>query len=286
MSEIFEIETLILELLLIVSIVAVVVRRLRIPYTVGLVLAGLALSLRPPIQLELTPELILAILLPPLLFEAAFHLNIDHLRRNVGTILLLAIPGVILTMLITGGILSFGAGLPLTAALVFGALIAATDPVSVVGIFRRIGAPKRLEVLLEGESLFNDGTAIVLFGIALGALGTGEFDIVQGAIDFIIVGGGGVLVGLILGVLAIPLLARIDDHLVETTLTTLLAFGSYLVAEQLQVSGVHLSGVLAVVTAGLIAGNVGRREMSPTTRIAVLNFWEYVAFLANSVFFL
>ena len=281
MTDIFEIETLILELLLIVSIVAVVVRRFRIPYTVGLVLAGLALSLRPPIQLELTPELILAILLPPLLFEAAFHLNIDHLRRNVGTILLLAIPGVILTMLITGGILSFGAGLPLTAALVFGALIAATDPVSVVGIFRRIGAPKRLEVLLEGESLFNDGTAIVLFGIALGALGTGEFDIVQGAIDFVIVGGGGVLVGLILGVIAIPLLARIDDHLVETTLTTLLAFGSYLVAEQL-----HVSGVLAVVTAGLIAGNVGRREMSPTTRIAVLNFWEYVAFLANSVIFL
>ena len=281
MTDIFEIETLILELLLIVSIVAVVVRRFRIPYTVGLVLAGLALSLRPPIQLELTPELILAILLPPLLFEAAFHLNIDHLRRNVGTILLLAIPGVILTMLITSGILHFGAGLPLTAALVFGALIAATDPVSVVGIFRRIGAPKRLEVLLEGESLFNDGTAIVLFGIALGALGTGQPDLVQGAIDFVIVGGGGVLVGLILGVLAIPLLARIDDHLVETTLTTVLAFGSYLVAEQL-----HVSGVLAVVTAGLIAGNVGRREMSPTTRIAVLNFWEYVAFLANSVIFL
>jgi len=281
MTDIFEIETLILELLLIVSIVAVVVRRFRIPYTVGLVLAGLALSLRPPIELELTPELILAILLPPLLFEAAFHLNFDHLRRNVGTILLLAIPGVILTMLITGGIVSFGGGLPLGAALVFGALIAATDPVSVVGIFRRIGAPKRMEVLLEGESLFNDGTAIVLFGIALAAMGTGQLDVVQGAIDFVIVGGGGVLVGLVLGVIAIPLLARIDDHLVETTLTTVLAFGSYLVAEEL-----HVSGVLAVVTAGLIAGNVGRREMSPTTRIAVLNFWEYVAFLANSVIFL
>ena len=256
MTDIFEIEILILELLLIVSVVAVVVRRFRIPYTVGLVLAGLALSLRPPIELELTPELILAILLPPLLFEAAFHLNIDHLRRNVGTILLLAIPGVLLTMLITGAIVSFGAGLPITAALVFGALIAATDPVSVVGIFRRIGAPKRLEVLLEGESLFNDGTAIVLFGIAITALETGQFDVVQGAgdlfpvlvqgaIDFITVGGGGVLVGLVLGVIAIPLLARIDDHLVETTLTTVLAFGSYLVAEQL-----HVSGVLAVVTAG------------------------------------
>ena len=281
MTDIFEIETLILELLLIVSIVAVVVRRFRIPYTVGLVLAGLALSFRPPIELELTPELILAILLPPLLFEAAFHLNFDHLRRNVGTILLLAIPGVIVTMLITGGIVSFGGGLPLGAALVFGALIAATDPVSVVGIFRRIGAPKRMEVLLEGESLFNDGTAIVLFGIALAAMGTGQLDVVQGAIDFVIVGGGGVLVGLVLGVIAIPLLARIDDHLVETTLTTVLAFGSYLVAEQLAVSG-----VLAVVTAGLIAGNVGRRQMSPTTRIAVLNFWEYVAFLANSVIFL
>jgi CPA1 family monovalent cation:H+ antiporter len=281
MTDIFEIEVLILELLLIVSIVAVVVRRFRIPYTVGLVLAGLALSFRPPLKIELTPELILAILLPPLVFEAAFHLNIDKLRRNVGTILLLAIPGVILTMLITGGIVSYGAGLPLGAALVFGALIAATDPVSVVAIFRRIGAPKRLEVMLEGESLFNDGTAIVLFGIALGALGTGQFSLVQGTIDFVIIAGGGILVGLVLGVIAIPLLARIDDHLVETTLTTVLAFGSYLVAEQL-----HVSGVLAVVIAGLIAGNIGRREMSPTTRIAVLNFWEYVAFLANSVIFL
>jgi len=286
MTDIFEFETLILGLLLIVSIVAVAVRWLRIPYTVGLVLAGLVLSFRPPIELELTPELILAILMPPLLFEAAFHLNIDHLRRNVGTIALLAIPGVIFTMVITGGIVHFGAGLPQGAALVFGALIAATDPVSVVAIFRRIGAPKRLEVLLEGESLFNDGTAIVLFGIALTALGTGQPDVVQGAINFVIVGGGGVLVGLVLGVLAIPLLARIDDHLVETTLTTVLAFGSYIVAEQLNVGGVHLSGVLAVVTAGLIAGNIGRREMSPTTRIAVLNFWEYVAFLANSVIFL
>jgi CPA1 family monovalent cation:H+ antiporter len=165
--------------------------------------------------------------------------------------------------------------------LVFGALIAATDPVSVVAIFRRIGAPKRLEVMLEGESLFNDGTAIVLFGIALGALGTGDFSVVQGTIDFVIIAGGGILVGLVLGVIAIPLLARIDDHLVETTLTTVLAFGSYIVAEQL-----HVSGVLAVVIAGLIAGNIGRREMSPTTRIAVLNFWEYVAFLANSVIFL
>ncbi|MCZ6529061.1 MAG: Na+/H+ antiporter [Chloroflexi bacterium] len=281
MTDIFEIETLILGLLLIVSIVAVIVRRFRIPYTVGLVLAGLALSFRPPIEIELTPELILAILLPPLVFEAAFHLNIDKLRRNVGTILLLAIPGVILTMLITGGIVSYGAGLPLGAALIFGALISATDPVSVVGIFRRIGAPKRLEVMLEGESLFNDGTAIVLFGIALGALGTGQFSVVQGAIDFLIIAGGGILVGLLLGVIAIPLLARIDDHLVETTLTTVLAFGSYLVAEEL-----HVSGVLAVVIAGLIAGNIGRREMSPTTRIAVLNFWEYVAFLANSVIFL
>ncbi len=281
MTDIFEIETLILELLLIVSIVAVVVRRFRIPYTVGLVLAGLALSFRPPIQIELTPELILAILLPPLVFEAAFHLNIDKLRRNTGTILLLAIPGVILTTLITGGIVSFGAGIPLSAALVFGALIAATDPVSVVAIFRRIGAPKRLEVMLEGESLFNDGTAIVLFGIALGALGTGDFSVVQGTIDFVIIAGGGIVVGLVLGAIAIPLLARIDDHLVETTLTTLIAFGSYLVAEQL-----HVSGVLAVVIAGLIAGNIGRKEMSPTTRIAVLNFWEYVAFLANSVIFL
>jgi CPA1 family monovalent cation:H+ antiporter len=281
MSELVQFETLILELLLIVSLVAIAVRRFRIPYTVALVLAGLLLSLRASIELSLTPELILTILLPPLVFEAAFHLNLDKLQRNLTTIAVLAVPGVVITMLVVGGILNLGAGLPLGAALVFGSLIAATDPVSVLAIFRRLGAPKRLEVLLEGESLFNDGTAIVIYGLAVNAVVTDRFSLVGSLVDFAVIAGGGVAVGLVLGWMVLQLIGRIDDYLVETTLTTVLAFGAYLLAERLGVSG-----VLAVVTAGLLNGNIGQRGMSPTTRIVVFNFWEYVAFLANSAVFL
>lgn len=281
MSQLVEIELLVLELLLVVSIVAIIVRQFRIPYTVALVLAGLILSLRSPLEIEVTPELILSLFLPPLVFEAAFQLDLERLRKNLVTIVLLAIPGVVLTMFIVGGIIAWGTTLPLGVALIFGALVAATDPVSVVAIFRKIGAPKRLEVLLEGESLFNDGTAIVLFNLALAAVLTGEFNLIDGLLDFARVAGGGVLIGLLLGWLVSRLIGRIDDYLVETTLTTVLAFGAYLLAEQF-----HVSGVLAVVLAGVVSGNLSSREMSPTTRIVVFNFWEYVAFLANSAVFL
>ena len=281
MSELVQIESLILELLLVVSVVAIIVRRFRIPYTVALVVAGLALSFRAGLQIELTSELILALLLPPLVFEAAFHLEYENLKRNLLVIGLLAIPGVVFNMLIVGGILNLGPGIPLAIALVFGALIAATDPVSVVAIFRRLGAPKQMEVLLEGESLFNDGTAIVIFGLALEIVNAGSLNIIASITDFVRVAAGGLLIGASLGWLFSRLAARVDDYLIETTLTTVLAFGAYLVAEQF-----HLSGVLAVVAAGLVSGNVGEREMSPTTRIVLVNFWEYLAFLANSAVFL
>ncbi|HET7009910.1 MAG TPA: Na+/H+ antiporter [Anaerolineales bacterium] len=281
MTNLIELETLILEMLIVVSLVVVIGRRFRIPPTVGLVLAGLLLSLRPGIEASLAPNLILALFVPPLVFEAAFHLNLDSLRRNLKTVLLLVGPGVVLSMLIVGAIVGRGAGLSPGMALVFGALIAATDPVSVVALFRRLGAPKRLEVLVEGESLLNDGTAIVLFNIALAVVLTGNFSIGQGALDFLRIAGGGIIVGLLLGWIVSRLIARIDDHLVETTMTTVLAFGSYLAAERIGVSG-----VLAVVAAGLVNGNIGPRGMSPTTRIVVFTFWEYVAFLANSAVFL
>ncbi len=281
LDQLVQVEILVLALLLIASVVAILVRRVRIPYTVALVLAGLALSLRSPVEVELSPELILSLFIPPLVFEAAFHLNLNELRENLSTIAVLAIPGVILTMLIVGLIVALGAGLSLGMALIFGALIAATDPVSVVAIFRQLGAPKRLEVLLEGESLFNDGTAIVVFNLAVVAVLTGDFNLVDGVLDFIRVSGGGILIGLLLGWVFSRMIAQIEDHLVETTLTTVLAFGSFILAEQ-----VHVSGVLAVVAAGLVNGNLGSEGMSPTGRIVVLNFWEYVAFLANSAVFL
>ncbi len=274
-------ETLIIGLLLVVALVAMAVRRFRVPYTVALVVAGLLITFQRTVQVSLTPELILALFVPPLVFEAAFHLNFSDLRRNLPGLLLLAVPGVILTTLIVGGILTLALPLSLVSALVFGALIAATDPLAVVSLFRKLGVPKRLSVLVEAESLFNDGTAIVLFNLMLAIGLTGHFDLVGSLLDFVRVAAGGILVGLALGWIIARLIERVDDYLIETTLTTVLAFGAYLAAERL-----HLSGVLAVVAAGLINGNIGPRGMSPTTRIILFNFWEYVAFLANSLVFL
>lgn len=281
MQQFLNTETLIIELLLIASLVAIAVRRLHIPYTVALVVVGLLLTTQSNVKFELTPEMILALFVPPLVFEAAFHLNLSELRRNSTSLLVLAIPGVLLTTLIVGGILSFGTVLSLPLALVFGALIAATDPVAVVALFRLLGVPKRLAILVEGESLLNDGTALVLFNLMLAVALTGKFNLMISLADFVRVAAGGIVLGFVLGWGISRLIARIDDYLIEITLTTVLAYGAYLLAEQL-----HFSGVLAVVAAGLITGSQGPQGMSPTTRIVLYNFWEYITFLVNSLVFL
>jgi CPA1 family monovalent cation:H+ antiporter len=281
MDSFIQTETLIIELLLIASLVAIAVQRLRVPYTVALVLVGLFLAALQPVQIEVTRDLILALLVPPLVFEAAFQLQFSQLQRDLPTIALLAVPGVIIGSLIVGMLVGLLTPLALPAALVFGALISATDPVSVVALFRVLGVPRRLAVLLEGESLLNDGTAIVLFTLVLGSALTGQFHPLQGVLEFLRVAAGGLAVGLGLGWLVSRIIARVDDYLIETTLTVVLAFGSYLVAERLQ-----FSGVLAVVAAGLMSGNLGPQGMSPTTRVVLFNFWEFLAFLANSMVFL
>jgi len=287
-------EEAIIGLLLIAALVAIFVRRYRLPYTVGLVGIGLLISAIFPEELPdlISADIILSLLVPPLVFEAAFHLRWDDLRRDMGFILLLAVPGVILTMVVVGSLITFAnIGIEIKLAMVFGALIAATDPVAVVALFRRIGVPKRLQVLLEGESLFNDGTAIVVFNITLAIAGIsahGETSLSANSglglwiAEFLKVAGGGILTGVVLGMFASQIIGRIDDALVETTLTTVLAFGSYLVGEHV----LGVSGVLAVVAAGIVNGNVGPRGMSATTRVVVFNFWEYAAFLANSFIFL
>ena len=268
-------------LLLIALLVSIAAKRFRLPYTVGLVIIGLVLTFFSDKALQISPELIMGLLIPPLLFEASFHIRIDDLRRDFGLIMLLAIPGVIMTTLLVGEIIHWGTGMAITTAMVFGALIAATDPVAVVALFKQLGVPKRLQILLEGESLFNDGTAIVMFGLMLDIALKGRFILTESLIDFVRIAGGGVFVGVILGFLSSQAIRRINDPLVETTITTILAFGAYMLAED-----VHVSGVLAVVMAGIVSGNIGPRGMSPTTRIVVNNFWEYGAFLANSLIFL
>lgn len=282
MSEIFIIEEYAVALLLIATLVGIVARRLRMPYTVGLVIVGSGLAiLYQPFHIEVEPELILGIFVPPLIFEAAFHLPINELRRNLFPILALAIGGVLLTTFLVGGIVHLGGGLLMANAIVFGSIIAATDPVAVIALFRSLGVPKRLQVLLEGESLLNDGTAIVVFNIAVAAAVTGGFNVIEGVGSFLSSAGIGLAIGFVLGVLASMIISRIDDYLIETAITFVLAYGSFVVAES-----IHVSGVLAVVVAGLVNGNIGPRGMSSTTRIVVYNFWDFMSFLANSFVFL
>ncbi|MDH5507260.1 MAG: cation:proton antiporter, partial [Anaerolineae bacterium] len=255
-------------LIFIASLVGIAVRRLRMPYTVGLVGVGLAFAFLNPLASEfapeeirrlLIPEIILGLLVPPLVFEAAFHIKLDELRRHLWLILAFAVPGVVLTMLMVGGVIAWGTGLALPVAMVFGSLIAATDPIAVVALFRSLGVPKRLQTLLEGESLLNDGTAIVVFNLMLAIVATGSFSLSQSLLDFIMVAGGGLLIGLVTSTLISFVINRIDEYLIESTLTAVAAYGSYLIAEEF-----HLSGVLAVVAAGLVTSNIGPRGMSPT----------------------
>lgn len=241
-----------------------------------------AQNISPSLSGLLVPELILTILVPPLIFEAAFHIKFDELRRHLKEILAFAIPGVLVTMLLVGLIVSWGTSLPFEVALIFGALIAATDPVAVVALFRTLGVPNQLLIMLEGESLFNDGTAIVIFNLMIAiALGTTEFSVTGLATNFILIAGGGLVVGLLVSWIISFIIGMVNNHLIEVTLTTVAAYGSYLIAEE-----IHVSGVLAVVAAGLVIGNIGELGMRPTTRISLFNFWEFAAYLANSFAFL
>jgi monovalent cation:H+ antiporter, CPA1 family len=270
--------------------VALLARRLRVPYTVALVAVGLVLGATHLVPApHLTKELLYSAFLPGLLFEAAFHLDARDFWRRKIAILTLAVPGVMLAIGVTTPLLvwataSFGlrSGFAWPEALVFGALIAATDPMAVVSLFRVVGAPRALSVVVDGESLVNDGTAAVFYSIALGFASGSALSAWGAGAEFFRVVGLGVGVGAALGFGISRIIGRIDDALVEITLTTIAAYGSFIVAEQL-----HVSGVLATVTAGILCGSYGaRRGMSPTTRVAVESFWQYIAFVLNSIVFL
>jgi CPA1 family monovalent cation:H+ antiporter len=255
----------------------------QIPYTLLLVIVGLGLAILDIRIVTLSPELILLIFLPPLLFEAAWNLEWSKLKQDLIPIMLYATAGVVIS--ITG--IAFGlqalAGLSLTTALLIGASLSATDPVSVIALFRELGVPKRLTVLMEGESLFNDGVAVVAFTLLVGwALGAEELTIPLAIAKFLAFVSIGVGIGSLIGFGISYLTQRFDLPSVEQSLTLISAYGTYIAAEEL--GG---SGVIAVVTAGMILGNFGSRiGMSPRTRVIVSEFWEFVAFLVNSIVFL
>jgi CPA1 family monovalent cation:H+ antiporter len=266
-------------LLLIAAIVAMTARRLRLPYTVGLVLAGVGLAFVALPEIRLTKELIFSAFLPPLIFEAAFAIRWPELRRDLLVVVLLATVGVLLSAGITAVGMRRLAGWEWTAALLFGILIAATDPVSVIATFKEAGVQGRLRLLVEAESLLNDGTAAAMFAVALAGIEGASVDILSALRAFTVLVAGSLLCGGLIGGIALGLTGRTDDHLIEITFTTVAAYGSFLLAEHL-----HLSGVLATLTAGLLFGNIGL--LSEKGREAVETFWEYVAFAANSLIFL
>jgi CPA1 family monovalent cation:H+ antiporter len=281
--------TVFIVLLLIASGVAMATKWLPVPYTIALVIVGIVIS---PMHflpaVHISPDLILLIFLPALIFEAAWSLKFARVRANFLPILFLAIVGIGLSVLITGSIVHLTSGLSWGSSLLFGAIISPTDPISVLALFKRLGVPERLRVLVEGESLFNDGTAVVFFTIILNIVtGVSQFNSTHALVahfhcSFALVVLGGTVLGLAIGFYASHLTSHFDDHLLEISLTTIAAYGSFIVAER-----VHVSPVIAVLVTGLVLGDYGRRKgMSKNTQLAVDSFWEYAAFVVNSLVFL
>jgi monovalent cation:H+ antiporter, CPA1 family len=270
-------------LLLVACLIAMISRRVGLPYSVGLVAAGLLIALIPEApQFTLSRDLIFNILLPPLVFEAALQLPWKDFRRELPVTLTLAMAGVALAALVVAGGLHYWLDWSWIGASLFAVLIAATDPVAVIAAFKEMSADKRLCMLVESESLLNDGVVAVGFAVLASVAAGASAGIATVVPSFLWTMFGGALVGAAVSGLVLLLAGRTNDHLVEITLTTLAAYGSFLIAERL-----HASGVLASLTAGLLIGNLGALgSISQSGRPHVLAAWEFFAFVANSFVFL
>jgi len=270
-------------LLFVSALVAMLTRRVHLPYTVGLVLAGMALYFaRIYIKWHLSKDLIFSVFLPPLVFEAALFIHWRDFKRELPVVTLLATMGVALAASVTALGMHYALKWDWGSAIVFGVLISATDPVSVIATFKESKAQGRLRVLIESESLLNDGTAAVAFVTVLGVLAGNHETALSIFGDLVMTILGGVLIGGTIAYFLMLLAGRTPDYLVEITFTTLAAYGSFFVAEHF-----HCSGVLAALTAGLVVGNFrASGSISTAGRQAIGPFWEYIAFVATSLVFL
>ena len=290
-----ELVAVVVGLLLVAAATKGLADRLRLPFTVALVLAGIGLKelgeIGPPAlhflaAIRVDPEVILFVFLPTLVFESAYNMDARLLRRNLAPVLTLAVPGLIVSTGLIGVLVWAATPLALPAALLFGAILSATDPVAVIALFKQMGAPQRLTILVEGESLFNDATALVAAKILLAVVAAGYFSwdaAVAGVGEFFQVFIGGIVVGWLAGLATGWVLGRVKSSpQIEISLTTVLAYLSFFVAEH----GLHVSGVMAVVAAGVVMGGWGRAKISSTVSRYMDHFWEYMAFVANALIFL
>lgn len=274
--------TILIILLLVATGVALVTQRLRVPYVTGLVLAGLAVTELLPRRVGLDPSLILNLFLPILIFEAAINTDISRLRSTIKPIALLAGPGVLLASGVTAILIQLSLGLAWIPALFAGVILANTDTVSVIAVFKEVSVPSRLSTIVEGESLFNDGISLVLFNLIVSIYITGSLSFLDGLQQLFVVSVGGTLVGLGVGYLSVGLFRQSQDALSGILLTVAVALGAFQGGQALSVSG-----AVAVVVAGLVVGNLGlSRNVSASTQVTLFSFWEYAGFGVNTFIFL
>ena len=286
----------VISLLFIATLVNFLLRNSRVPYTVALVIVGIGLGFIIEHlglfqflgEFRLSPELVFYVFLPTLIFESAFHTNIKSFTRNIASITTLATLGMVISAGLIGAGMHYFLDFPWVIALLFGTMISATDPISVLALFKKIGAPKRLQTIVEGESLFNDGTALVLFGIILEiannqAVHFGRAELLGSFGNFGAVVLGGILTGIVLGFIFSKALDYVKNSKeIEISITLILAHATFIIAEYF----LGVSGILATVAAGIVIGNYGAYKISPGVKEIMTHFWDYSAFIANSLLFL
>ncbi len=275
-------ELLFLVLMVAVAGLSVLARAVRVPYPILLVLGGLALGFVPGLpDIELPPDIVLVLFLPPLLYHAAFFSSPRDLRADARAISMLAVGLVLTTMIAVAAIGHLAAGLTWAAAFALGAIVSPTDPLAATTIARRAGVPRRLVTVLEGESLVNDATALVAYRIAVAVATGGAFILWQAGLRFVASAVGGVAVGLVVGRAITWIRRQLDDPPVEIVVTLVTGYVAYVPAEELGVSG-----VLAAVTAGLYVGWHAPEVASAETRLLGFSFWEVFVYLLNAALFI
>jgi CPA1 family monovalent cation:H+ antiporter len=252
-----------------------------VPYPVLLALGGIVIGLIPSVRLpSVSPDLILLVFVPGLVFEASLSLDLEELRRRVVPIGLLATLGVFLTVIVVGVPAHFGLGLDWGSAIILGSIVSTTDPIAVVNLLRQVGAPAGLKAILEGESLFNDGTGVAVFTAVLGTILAGQPSVVDGSLRFLFVTGAGIAIGVAVGAVAVLLLRLVKEAELEIMVTLVCAYGAFLAADV-----GHASGVVSVVSAGIVVAFYGSRS-NRLKGTQLIGFWNLLAFVLNAMLFL